>query len=384
MKLDFKHLSIAPALPPGTDDWVIAQVPVTSLRAIILTGPVEAPVRSPSRLEETPHFAFLQTGDRAPYETYMRKYGELVGFGKEHGLMEFARLARSFRYLAPPFQDEYIAVVKRPDETYEILDGVHRAALLAARRETAAPVVICNVANAAEVRLNVFVQSFKEMFPEWYTPIAFDDATVIHERTYPEFRERPEFLTNRERGQAKWDYIIKDNLPDVEGKTVYDLGCNVGLYALLLAQAGASRVVGMDRNEETIQPTNPNLPRQNVVQQAYFVRRAFELQHGRKFDNVEFVEADISRFDFAACEADVLFSTCVLYHFGAQFPAWIKSLPERTRTVFLQTNLGHKGPLASWTSLDVHETILREAGFERIRVCAPEGYKYPVISGERL
>jgi SAM-dependent methyltransferase len=386
MLIDFKTFSVQPALPAGLDNWILVQAPVAALRAVILRGAPANAQRCPIPLDQTPHYYFLTTGDSEPYQAYLRRYGVHVGCGREHSVEKFSSLLRGFHYLKPPHEREYIVVVAANDNgqvVYPILDGVHRAAILAARKEQVVPIVIVNVSQAKNLRLRCFVDSFRNQFLEWYTPVMFDDQTIIHERTFPQFIERPEYLTNRERGMSRWQYIIGPSLPDVRGKVVYDMGCNVGLYSIQLARAGAAQVVGMDRNEQMIQPTNTRLPRQNVVQQAWFVKKAFEIREGQAIDHVEFLEQDIAQFDFSALDADMLFSTCVLYHFGPRFPGMIKALPRRVKTVLLQTNLGHQGPLEIWTSLDTHEHVLREAGFTRVIRYDPKDYKYPVIVAER-
>jgi tRNA (mo5U34)-methyltransferase len=50
--------------------------------------------------------------------------------------------------------------------------------------------------------------------------------------------------------QVKWRHfagVIPDNL---QGKTVLDIGCNAGFYAMEMKRRGADRVLGLDTNEE--------------------------------------------------------------------------------------------------------------------------------------
>lgn len=47
------------------------------------------------------------------------------------------------------------------------------------------------------------------------------------------------------RSDKKWDRLLND-LPDLRGKVVADVGCNNGYYLFRIADAGAARVVGFD------------------------------------------------------------------------------------------------------------------------------------------
>jgi len=47
-----------------------------------------------------------------------------------------------------------------------------------------------------------------------------------------------------------WD-SIRTELPDLSGKSVLDIGCNAGFFAIEAKRLGASRVVGVDVNQGT-------------------------------------------------------------------------------------------------------------------------------------
>jgi 2-polyprenyl-3-methyl-5-hydroxy-6-metoxy-1,4-benzoquinol methylase len=340
-----------------------------------------------TRLRDTPHYQFV-TGNRTPYQEYLARFGRHVGFGIEHSEADFDRLLESdFRYLEPPHNDRYIVcerVRSGLGKKLVVLDGVHRACLLSYRGEHAAAVaIVLDEAPPARAQLDQYLDDYKNDFREWYTPIQVG-GRVIHERTYPNFVERPEYLDNRERGKSKWDFVIAQNLPDVRGKSVCDIGCNVGLYCLYLAQRGARQVVGYDRGEHVVQPTNPGLPRQDVVDQAYFVRNLFRLANEAPTDNVRYESCDLSVLDFGSLRFDVLFSTCVLYHFGrARFEAIIRAVAPNIPEIFLQTNLGHtEGELGELVQAEYQAGVLRANGYDVV-IDAPPGYAYPVLYGRR-
>lgn len=206
---------------------------------------------------------------------------------------------------------------------------------------------------------------------------------VIHERTFPHFKERPEYLHNKERGKSKWNYIIKKNLPNLRGKVVYDVGCNIGLFSLFMAQMGACKVIGLDRGKQTEQPTNQDLPSQDIVQQAYFVRNLFKLAGDGLYENVEFKEADIATLDFSTFQCDFLFATCVLYHFGEERFQEILCQSSHIPEIFLQTNLGHQGKnLKRLVQIDYQKRLLERNGYE-VKVVNPVGYEYPIIYGKK-
>ncbi|HEX4997701.1 MAG TPA: class I SAM-dependent methyltransferase [Terriglobia bacterium] len=367
--------------------FIICRAPLESLLARIVTESEGVQARHAlTPLRRTPHFAFLE-GQRASYQAYLERHGLTVGYGAEHSVEAFDRLlSEPGAYLAPPYQSSYIiceAVDTPSGKQAVILDGVHRAARLLHEGVRSVPVAILTPgALSSQMQLRRYVTDFKDDFQEWYTPLDIQ-GIVIHERTYPEFKERPEFLRNRQRGRSKWEFIIEKNLPDVRGKSVCDIGCNSGLFSLYMAQRGANRVVGYDRLETAVQPTNTDLPRQNVVEQAYFVRNLFRLAGQPGTESVEFVACDLAQLDFSSLQHDVFFSCCVLYHFGELFAEAIRAIHLRIPEVFLQTNLGHKEPsLARYASLDYHRTLLEKYGYT-VSIDAPEGYDYPVIRGTK-
>jgi SAM-dependent methyltransferase len=393
-RVDHRNLRFAYRFPDslkhiGDRAYLIRRMSLDRMYARIATGDPDANNLAfrLTPISKTPHYEFVM-GNRGPYQQYLKTYGERVGHGIEHSVDQFERLLSvEFRYLAGEHHSDYIAgeyIRRRFRQRFVLLEGVHRASILLAQGRRAAPVAVIREQPLRPLeQFDAYLADYKDEFLEWYTPIELE-GRVIHERTYPSFKERPEFLVNRERGRSKWEYSLAPHMPDLAGHIVYDVGCNVGLYSLYIAQAGARRVIGIDRDAVTIQPTNPNLPRQDVVQQAYFVKNLFELATGDSFDNVEFRAEDIATFDFSTIDADVVFSSCVLYHFGRErFEQIIAQLPDRVSAVVLQSNTGHvAGELGELVRIDYQAELLRRHGF-RVRTHEPPGYAYPVAVGVR-
>jgi SAM-dependent methyltransferase len=338
------------------------------------------------KLSQAPHYQYLQ-GNEHVYSHYLEKFGKDVGYGIEHSVKAYDDLIASpERYLEGKYSSDYIICEEIKTfwgSRYVILDGVHRASVLKREGVGTIPIALLkDVSTGPQGQFERYLSDYRDDFQEWYTPVSVG-GKVIHERTYPDFRERPEFLNNRERGKSKWDYIIEKNLPPLEGKRVCDVGCNVGLFSILLRERGASVVHGYDRGMETVQPSNPSLPRQNVVQQAYFVRNLFCLAGRNGLEGIEYFEGDIDEIKFSRFNYDLFFSCCVLYHFGERFDDIIRDISPQIPEVFLQTNLGHEDPLLSkFASIDFHKSLLQKYGYH-VSVDSPPGYMYPVIFGRK-
>lgn len=387
-----KYFSFDVQLPKNLESlkdrrFLISRVPLQSLYARIVSGYASGGVRhSLKKLRNTPHFSYV-AGNKRDYREYLERFGMAVGYGADHSIETFeSLLSTEAGYLAPPYVSHYIICERVKTlfgEKMVILDGVHRACQLLLQGVESIPVAILTGGQPGPLaQFDLYLADYKNDFPEWYTPIQLE-GRIIHERTFPNFEERPEFLQNRERGSSKWEFIIDRNLPDLTGKSVCDIGCNCGLFAIYMMQRGARQVVGYDRSEFAVQPTNEGLPLQNVVEQAYFVRNLFRLAGTPNLDGLEFFACDLNHLDFSSLQHDVFFSCCVLYHFGERFEEAIRAIHQRIPEVFLQTNLGHKEPsLARYASIEYHRTLLEKYGYA-VRIDAPQDYNYPVIYGKK-
>ena len=357
--------------------FLIKRIATASLHARLANSASGTAALEIVSLAQTPHYQRL-AGNVGPYQSYINGLSET---GAVHSQSAFERLLNSSdSYLSKGHASDHI-VCELVDQKCVILDGLHRAAVLLHNKVDAIPVAIKLEKASLPTQLEQYLLDYKDDFLEWYTPLELG-GLVIHERTFPNFRERPEFLHNRERGQAKFDYIIRKNLPKLEGKTVCDVGCSVGLLSYNLIRMGAKSVDGFDRSEDILQPTNKKLPRQNVVQQAHFVKNLLQLKDNKSYDGLNFYERDISEIDFTTFKYDVFFSCCVLYHFGELFEKIIRDISASTREVFLQANLGHSGSLANFASVPYHRKVLEKYGYQ-VHVDAPDKYQYPVIVGTK-
>lgn len=229
--------------------------------------------------------------------------------------------------------------------------------------------------------INKWIKSGIRCFREWYQPVDFGDG-IIADVTRPPFWEpAPEF--NSERGLAKWNFIVKRNLPKLTNKRVLDLGCNNGIISLQLYREGAKEVIGVDRDEFIHQKTYPELPSQNIVAQAEFVKKAFELKENIEF-NVKYIPADIVDIEkLNLGRFDIILALCVLYHEMERMPQILNKLSEITDFIVLQSSLTHAGKLAEWASIYKQVELLHKVGFDKIIVDAPLGYHLPIVVGKK-
>lgn len=358
-------------------------VKMSDLRATIIQPSDD---RAHMRIEATPHFSFVH-GNPEPYIDYEQRAGMLAGFGLEHSHLNFMSLWKGWNSaLYATFGHNSVIKVRQDKDYYVILDGVHRAALLARDGYTEIPVL---VETEDGNQFDQYLADFENDFTEWYTPIQFDEDHIIHERTYPDWKPRPEFLYNKERGQAKWDYILRHHLPrDMSNRSVLDIGCNVGLFSLLMTEIGAD-VVGVDRGAGTVQPTNTNLGSESVVEQAYFVKNLFRMWNNRLY-NIDYIERDLATEGIVdildAYDVEMVVSLCVLYHFGRERMIELIEEFSRIPTVILQANHGHGGPLGLLASADTHVGILKKFGYSTEIAWGKDNdttYRYPLIIGRK-
>ncbi len=367
----------------NSDFYLIKKIPIHKLYArIVIKNNNEIVRHKIVHISKTPHYQYL-LGDKKPYLDYLKKYGKSVGYTLEHSSEAFDSLISDTKtYLSKNYASNYIVCEKiatKFGKKLVIIDGVHRATILLKNKSSNIPVAII-YKNPKPPQLKQYINDFKNDFKEWYTPVKLGDF-IINERTFPKYKERKIFLRNNERGESKWNYIIKKNLPQISGKTICDIGCNIGLYSIFFAKMGAIKIDGFDRSETVIQPTNHNLPKQSVVQQAYMVKNMYKLFEHNEFKNIKFYEIDIAQFDFTKIKYDLFFSCCVLYHFGDLFEDIIKKISLNIPEIFLQSNLGHtEKRIEKFASIEYHKWLLNKYGYD-VKVDAPQNYNYPVFYG---
>jgi len=96
-------------------------------------------------------------------------------------------------------------------------------------------------------------------------------------------------------GAGEW-YVLKDMLPDFEGKHVLDLGCGFGWHCQYAAAHGAKSVLGIDISEKMIEEACKKNP----------------------FTNVKYKVLPVEDFDFPSHEYDIVISS-LTFHYIASF-----------------------------------------------------------------
>ena len=175
--------------------YIIRRTALDSLYARIVVSKKYGKVRHRLvRLTDTPHFAYLR-GKVDRYREYLGMFGLSVGYGAEHSIANFDTLrSTTAGYLEGDHASEYIVceqVKTLLNVRNVILDGVHRACLLLHEGIRDIPVAFLfdNLPNCMS-QFTQYLEDYRDDFLEWYTPIEVG-GRIIHERTYPDFQERP-------------------------------------------------------------------------------------------------------------------------------------------------------------------------------------------------
>lgn len=228
-----------------------------------------------------------------------------------------------------------------------------------------------------------WIESGIHYFKEWYQPVDFRNGIIAHVTVPPHWNPSPNLLNDNTRGLSKWNYIIKKHIPDLKGKRVLDLGCSSGLYSLELAIMGAKEVIGIDRNIEIKHRSTDTPPPQDVIAQAKFVKKSFELLNNVEYP-ITYIAHDIGRLDeLNLGRFDLILALCVVYHELDKMPQLVHQLADMTDHLILQASQSHNGELGRCADKLRQVEILLEAGFTNVEIDAPIGYPLPVIIGRK-
>jgi SAM-dependent methyltransferase len=209
---------------------------------------------------------------------------------------------------------------------------------------------------------------------KWYLPIDFGNGIVSRVWNWPAATVR-----TRHMGVAKFDFIIRPNLPDLQGKRVLDLGCNAGISSLYMARLGAREVVGID-SKATWAPWE---------EQANFVKKALEWRCETRY-NVRFIDADMRSLGHLGLgRFDIVIALCCIYYLEDEEVArLIRAVAECADCFLIQGNTvrnDHQG--ANELKRRAHPRFLahalRENGFPHVQIDWPWLYDRPVIVGRK-
>jgi 2-polyprenyl-3-methyl-5-hydroxy-6-metoxy-1,4-benzoquinol methylase len=229
--------------------------------------------------------------------------------------------------------------------------------------------------------VNEWILKGIKLFKEWYQPVDFGDGIVAHITTPPDWKPEPDMFNDKTRGMSKWNYIVKRHIPNVEGMRILDLGCSNGLFSIELARMGAREVIGIDRDETIIKHAHHYSS--NVVSQAIFVKKAFEIKENTLFP-ITYIPYDIGRVsELDLGYFDLILALNVVYHELNGTPELLRQLANMTSHLILQTNLKHSNELKKWASPPLLIELLINNAFTYVEVDIPRNYYYPVIVAKK-
>ena len=193
-------------------------------------------------LSSLPHYTYLEEGAEpklgCEYDEYLK-----ASWKSLRQATETARLARMVEYskLFQSFLPEDstvltpISVCRRPDGKEIIVHGNHRAAIAAFLGKDLPIEHIEQLDYLVKVARSAGEYYGPDLGVQPYQSLFYDGNNVLAGR-------RLDML-------ERFNLIDKE---DVIGKTVLDLGCNIGSNCFLASMAGASRVVGIDNNRDLV------------------------------------------------------------------------------------------------------------------------------------
>lgn len=204
---------------------------------------------------------------------------------------------------------------------------------------------------------NTLSQFKGDISPESYAPIYIGKGIGYGEVGSIEF------------GTGKW-HLIKEHLPDLQGKKIVDLGSNNGNLPLEMLRLGAKHVMGFELNPSVFQLAKRNHDFYEFVDNK---RYSFELNneymHG-------VLDKDLTGYDVAT-------SFCSLYYENNQNMAAITlHLSKSVKIFVVQANENtdeHNGEMLDKSSVKFLQNILSKNGFSRQQVVRFPLYDRPMI-----
>ncbi len=214
---------------------------------------------------------------------------------------------------------------------------------------------------------------------KWFIDVNFGNGIVAKSTTWPD--APPD---SRHVGVSKFDFIVRRNLPDLQGKRILDIGCNCGLVAIHMVRNGAAEVVGID-NERTWP---------NWLQQAEFVKAALEWRcrttYNVSYHNIDV--KDLPRRELGRFDA-VMALNSLYYLTETDIEAVMRHVSSIADTFLIQCNTHDHPTLGRRTSPAYMCDALTRNGFPLAQVDAPwdrprrliwpTRYMRPVVVGRK-
>ena len=205
------------------------------------------------------------------------------------------------------------------------------------------------------------IKNKKYPFPnKWYAPSYFGAGLRIGA------------LYNPEVGWGRWQYILKDNLPNSTGHRVLDLGANNGFNSLQILRGGANEAIAIE-----IEPA--------AIEQGIFLKSVFEWSDKRKynFNYIKASMADLVNMDLGTF--DQVIALCSIYYLDDnEITTLIRHISSITNCFIVQCNIAEdmgRENLHTYekASVEYLKNALINNGFSLVNVIEPKGYSRPLI-----
>jgi SAM-dependent methyltransferase len=191
----------------------------------------------------------------------------------------------------------------------------------------------------------------------WFIPVDFGGGIVARSTSWPDAPRNSPHV-----GITKFEFIVKRNLPDLQGRRFLEIGCNCGVVAIHMVRNGAREVVGIDNDA-----TWPSWR-----SQAEFVREALEWRCQAKY-NVRYIECDarnLPSLDVGRFDA-VLALNSLYYLDEPSIARVIRHASMIADSMLIQCNTHDHPKLGPRPHPAFMERMLRENGFPHTHVDAP-------------
>ena len=214
-------------------------------------------------------------------------------------------------------------------------------------------------------------------FKIWHHPIKFNNDIIVN---CTDENNNPVPDWDEFHGVNKWNKMIKPFIKNIKGKRILDLGCNTGIIDIELYKLGASEIIGIDKGK-------PFFMGQDYIQQANFVKKAFELKDETIYP-ITYYPCDLNNVNnlkkLNLGYFDLILALRVLNYLKDEIPNIIKELSNMTTTLVIQTNLEGYWEKDKWSKIEYYEELLQENNFSKVIVKYPKDYPiYPLIIGKK-
>ena len=188
-----------------------------------------------------------------------------------------------------------------------------------------------------------------------YAPIDFGGGLTVGQ------------IASTDSGTGRWDFFNADVVaPLVHGKRVLDLGSNNGSLPLMMARAGAEKVLGIEGTAAIA-----DFARLNAQILAWRDIRSYDLQI-RTGDMRLFLTEDLGRFD-------VVTAFCSLYYLPEpDMAAVMRKAASMGAVLILQANDAIDNLPAKRQDLS---RLMCENGYPSVTIYAPPGFARPLLVG---